>query len=392
MKFNRLRAEIETRASNPKADTIPTSGRRETTTECVLKTTEKKRKLEQYKHSIGAKAGGDQIARVGSGPQTENQTDVPEIRTPNKRQTRGKKIDVWAAFNSNTSVALEPCIFYEAETSDYEGLAAATDNGEWFWTDSNSEQENPAKRCRSYQTTEKTNAQDLPSFASSSYSATTLTQDVSKAVSSASDANLPPGLAIDTRSTVGKRINPWSLTPGRTDFTSTALPPSPISTPTPSDSFTSTGAIYGDSDNENLTLAIEHDSHADAIIEDVVNPTTATAPSTENNGAMHGYDGTDPAFRLLHSPSSSASSQAAHRFPSHFPMNKLLTRLLFRHRSDHPETTTNGVYHPTSRRAAGQSPICADFMAAPLVFSEVEGLMVLRGARIHGWHVWLMEN
>ncbi len=118
MRFKRLRAEIETRASEPEAATLLTSGRMETTTEWVLKNNKKKRTIEQYKHSLGARAGGDQIAQVGSGPKNENQTAVPQIRTPSKRQTRGKKIHVLAAFNSNTSAALEPRILHEDETND----------------------------------------------------------------------------------------------------------------------------------------------------------------------------------------------------------------------------------------------------------------------------------
>lgn len=298
MRFNRLRAEIETRASNPQATTLATSGRMETTTERVLKTTKKKRTIDQQKHSLGATATGDQIAQVGGGPKTKSHAAVPEIRTPANGQTRGKKIDLCAAFNSSSLGVLEPRVLHEDETNGYKGPAAATDYRRWLWMDSDSEYEHPAKRYRSSQAK---NAQHLPSFAFPSQSAATSTQDVFIAASSAPDATLPPPLAIVTPATTAKRTNPFSLAPARTESVPTTLRPSPTSTPTSSGTLSSTGAIYGGSDNENSTSAIEHDSHTDISMEDIIDPTTETAPSTEDNSEMYGGDdGKDPALSLRH--------------------------------------------------------------------------------------------
>ncbi|KAF7506211.1 hypothetical protein GJ744_012103 [Endocarpon pusillum] len=279
MRLNRLRAEIETRASNPEATTLPTSGRTETTTGWVHKTTTKKRAIEQHRHLPGTTAGGDQNARGGEGSSIKNQTAVPEIRTPGKRQTHGKTIDVSAAFSSDPSTALEPHIPHEGDVKNYEeGRAAATDRGEWRWSDSESEHEHPAKRCRSSPPKQKPNAQGIQTFAASSHSAATSTQDVFIVASEAEDAIIPPPLAIVTPSTTANRTNPWSLTPGRADSISDLLPPSPISIPTSSDSLSSTDANYGDSDN-------------DMSIEDVIDPTTEMAPRIKDNSEMYGNNG-----------------------------------------------------------------------------------------------------
>ncbi|ERF71718.1 hypothetical protein EPUS_05590 [Endocarpon pusillum Z07020] len=187
MRLNRLKAEIETRASNPEATTLPIS---------MLKTTTKKRAIEQHKHLPGTTAGGDQNAR-------------------DKGQNHGKKIGVLAAFSSDPSTALESHILHENDVINYEEA--------------------------------------------SSHSAATSTQDVFIAASLASDAIVPPPLAIVISSTTANRTNPWSLTPGRIDSISTLLPPSPISVPTRSDSLSSTDADYGDSDN-------------DVSMEDVIDP------------------------------------------------------------------------------------------------------------------------
>lgn len=305
MRLNRLRAEIETRASSPGATTLPTSGRTETTTELMLKTTTKKRTIEQHKHLPGATAGGDQNARGGDGPEIKNKTAVPEIRTSDKRQTHGKKIDASAAFGSDPPTALEPHTLHEGDVNDYEeGQPAATHSGESLLSDSESEHEPPAKRRRSSPPKQKANAQGIQTFAASSHSAATSTQDVFIASSSASHAILPPPLAIVTPSTTANRTNPWSLTPGRTDSISTLLPPSPISIPTPSGSLSSTDAIYGDSDN-------------DVSMEDVADPTTETAPATEDDTEMYGNDGTYPAILPPHHLSGSVLTHGAHHFPSY---------------------------------------------------------------------------
>jgi hypothetical protein len=141
MRSTRLKKNIDASSSIP-AHSGPTNGKRRGTVIGGIKTNMKKRKIEKQIDSANQKIVAGSKANIQSiGPEF-----VPPS-APAKRQTRGKKIDVSAAFESDTPPIPGSQIRQGDDTSDYEDDQATGE--EEFRGELDSVHMHPAKQRRS---------------------------------------------------------------------------------------------------------------------------------------------------------------------------------------------------------------------------------------------------
>jgi hypothetical protein len=306
MRFTRLKKYIEASVSNSAPSSQPTNGKEETTSQGGPKNKTKKRKIDKQTPFTGSKLGGNQIDKDEAEVGIETESAGQEIVFPSapvKRQTRGKKIDVSAAFESDSSPSSGARNRHEDDTSDYEDCqVVAQEDDEIFGL--NSENEHPAKRRRGvalrkilsrtdYKRNSVVNNLSQPSGPDAWKQPTATSAKIPTALRGVSQIQLDtpstPNRAVHLDQTTITSQSPSSLTTLRSPTpqltSSISIPPPPCSSayPTPPDTrFINSGATnlnFNDASAADIMPSIEYDDDNDGSLESNFDPTAAVAGS-----------------------------------------------------------------------------------------------------------------
>lgn len=151
MRFSRLKKHIEASKSISTPPPVATKGKAKISCQGEHENSTKRKRITKQNHSTLSKLARDQIDKVEGEPKVKSETTEPELVAPSapvKRQTRGKKIDAVAAFESDSSPTPGARTLSENNTSyDEDSHAAAEEDESSGGVDS--EHERPSKRRRS---------------------------------------------------------------------------------------------------------------------------------------------------------------------------------------------------------------------------------------------------
>lgn len=289
MRFTRLKAKIETNVSISTPPILPTTGRIEITAKWEPKNTTK-RTIEKQQKSPSLKFGGGQIDKADGGSKMKA---VPELRLSDKRHTRGRKIDVSATFESDTSPAPGACVRHEDDISEYADTQAGADGDGGFTLGSDSEHQRPAKRRQNSSQQRKSSPADLNTYTFFTDSPQISSRNVMIQASSTFHAALPPDPTILTPSSTASRTDMKSQMSGRTASISTLPPPWMIAYPTPPDSLSSTGAVYGEPAVDVMPSA-ERDISNVGFLGNTIEATAAVVSGSDDGGETHHNHSTNP--------------------------------------------------------------------------------------------------
>lgn len=154
MRFSRLKKTIEAHASMYSASSVAAKSKTESKKQEGPNNSTNTKMTGKGDRSANSKFGKRQIDQAGNESNIKSENDDAKsavLSATAKRQTRGRKIDVSSAFESDSSPALGAQIGYQDDASDHEEAeaVAAEEDDDFFPGGPNSDTEPPAKRRRS---------------------------------------------------------------------------------------------------------------------------------------------------------------------------------------------------------------------------------------------------
>ena len=330
MRFTRLKKHIEASLSISTLASVSTNGKTGNSTEAGPKNNAKRKISEKQKQPLSSKFGGDQIGNVEGELKIKTENAEIEVVTPSapvKRQSRGKKIDVSAAFESDSSPTPGARVEHEVHSSDYEDSQAAGEEDDGIPGGFESEHEHLAKRRRLFPLKRKQSRPDFNRRLFPNNGPRSLPQSVLKEPISTSDAG-------STSICAAQFISAYPNPPD-SRYTNAA---------TANLSFTDASAA-------DIMPSIEYDASNDGSLEKLFDSVNANTGSLEEESEIQDNDSTKPAnsaFLLQNTVPVASFTVLLHCFA----LGRLLTTIRSLHSFNGRRTRVTRVRCPVRRRRA----------------------------------------